>query len=128
MVVAMKKLKLKEDEDGNKTSEVNGIRAACKVMKTRYAKPFEGVQVKIPYETGMDPYSGLFDMFEKWGVLEKQGNRYKYTDSEGVETLEYRKNWTGELLEMVMSDLPNKKQVEVNIENTNEEVVDTIEE
>ena len=76
----------------------------------------------------MDPYSGLFDMFEKWGVLEKQGNRYKYTDSEGIETLEYRKNWTGELLEMVMSDLPNKKQVEVNIENTNEEVVDTIEE
>jgi RecA/RadA recombinase len=128
MVVAMKKLKLKEDEDGNKTSEVNGIRAACKVMKTRYAKPFEGVQVKIPYETGMDPYSGLFDMFEKWGVLEKQGNRYKYVDIEGVETLEYRKNWTGELLEMVMSDLPNKKQVEVNIENTNEEVVDTIEE
>ena len=128
MVVAMKKLKLKEDEDGNKTSEVNGIRAACKVMKTRYAKPFEGVQVKIPYETGMDPYSGLFDMFEKWGVLEKQGNRYKYIDIEGVETLEYRKNWTGELLEMVMSDLPNKKQVEVNIENTNEEVVDTIEE
>ena len=65
MVVAMKKLKLKEDADGNKTSAVNGIRAACKVMKTRYAKPFEGVQVKIPYETGMDPYSGLFDMFER---------------------------------------------------------------
>jgi hypothetical protein len=76
----------------------------------------------------MDPYSGLFDMFEKWGVLEKQGNRYKYVDSDGVETLEYRKNWTGELLELVMADLPNKKQLEVNIENTNEEVVDTIEE
>ena len=48
IVVAMKKLKLKEDEAGNKISEVRGIRAACKVMKTRYAKPFEGVQVKIP--------------------------------------------------------------------------------
>jgi hypothetical protein len=33
-------------------------------MKTRYAKPFESVQVKIPYETGMNPYSGLVDMFE----------------------------------------------------------------
>ena len=55
IVVAMKKLKLKEDEDGNKISEVRGIRAACKVMKTRYAKPFEGVQVKIPDETGMNP-------------------------------------------------------------------------
>ena len=123
MVVAMKKLKLKEDADGNKTSEVNGIRAACKVMKTRYAKPFEAVQVKIPYETGMDPYSGLFDMFEKRGLLEKQGNRYKYIDSEGKETLEYRKNWTGELLEMVMTDLPNKEAQLVNIDNTDEEAV-----
>jgi recombination protein RecA len=123
MVVAMKKLKLKEDEDGNKTSEVHGIRAACKVMKTRYAKPFEAVQVKIPYETGMDPYSGLFDMFEKRGLLEKQGNRYKYVDSEGNETLEYRKNWTGELLEMVMNDLPAKEAQMVNIDNTDEETV-----
>jgi hypothetical protein len=54
----MRKLKLKEDEDGNKVSDVLGIRAACKVMKTRYAKPFESVQVKIPYSTGMNPYSG----------------------------------------------------------------------
>ena len=64
IVVAMKKLKLKEDLDGNKVSTVQGIRAACKVMKSRYSKPFEGVQVKIPYETGMDPYSGLLEMLE----------------------------------------------------------------
>ena len=69
IVVAMKKLKLKEDEDGNKVTDVRGIRAGCKVMKTRYAKPFEGVQVKIPYETGMNPYSGLVDLFEKKGIL-----------------------------------------------------------
>jgi len=123
MVVAMKKLKLKEDEDGNKTSTVNGIRAACKVMKTRYAKPFESVQVKIPYETGMDPYSGLFDLFEAKNLLEKVGNRYKYVSSEGKETLEYRKNWTGELLEMIMNDLPAKEALMVNIDNTDEESV-----
>ena len=39
IVVAMKKLKLKEDADGNKVSTVQGIRAACKVMKSRYSKP-----------------------------------------------------------------------------------------
>ncbi len=114
MVVAMKKLKLKEDEDGNKTSEVHGIRAACKVMKTRYAKPFEGVQIKIPYETGMDPYSGLFDLFEKQGLLTKSGNRYQYVTSDGEVMLEYRKNWTGELLDRVMDDIPNKKLETVN--------------
>ena len=105
IVVAMKKLKLKEDEDGNKVSDVRGIRAACKVMKTRYAKPFEGVQVKIPYERGMDPYSGLVDLFEKQGLLVKDGNRLKYIDNKGEEHKEYRKNWTGEMLDMIMSNL-----------------------
>jgi recombination protein RecA len=107
IVVAMRKLKLKEDVDGNKVSDVRGIRAACKVMKTRYAKPFEGVQVKIPYESGMDPYSGLLDMFEKQELLVKQGNRLKYTTAAGEELLEFRKGWTGEKLEIIMNDISN---------------------
>ena len=106
IVVAMKKLKLKEDADGNKISEVKGIRAGCKVMKTRYAKPFEGVQVKIPYETGMNPYSGLVDLFEKKGILVKEGNRLKYVDSKGTETKEYRKVWEsgGAPLDNIMNE------------------------
>ena len=114
IVVAMKKLKLKEDEDGNKVSDVRGIRAACKVMKTRYAKPFEGVQVKIPYERGMDPYSGLVDLFEKQGLLVKDGNRLKYIDNKGEEHKEYRKNWTGEMLDMIMSNLNANNDSVVN--------------
>ena len=123
MVVAMKKLKLKTDADGNKTSQVHGIRAACKVMKTRYNKPFEGVQVEIPYSTGMDPYSGLFDMFEGKGLLEKVGNRYKYITSEGDEILEFRKRWTGELLERVIEDLPAKEEQLLNITKAAEAAV-----
>src|SRR6056300_718020 len=78
IVVAMKKLKLKEDLDGNKVSSVQGIRAACKVMKSRYSKPFEGVQIKIPYETGMDPYSGMLEMLEQKGIVQKTGNKLEY--------------------------------------------------
>ena len=103
IVVAMKKLKLKEDEDGNKVSDVLGIRAACKIMKTRYAKPFESVQVKIPYSTGMAPTSGLVDMFEKMGVLSKVGNKLAYTDKESGEIIaEFRKNWTEDKLMLIM--------------------------
>lgn len=104
IVVAMKKLKLKEDLDGNKTKSVNGIRAACKVMKTRYAKPFEGVQVKIPYEQGMNPYSGLLELFEAKGIINKSGNRLKYITNAGEEILEYRKKWIGEKLDIVMAE------------------------
>ena len=116
IVVAMKKLKLKEDEGGNKISEVRGIRAGCKVMKTRYAKPFEGVQVKIPYETGMNPYSGLVELFEKKGLLEKQGNRLKYIDLNGEEHIDYRKAWVGEKLDLIMSEYAEKTTPVVNTE------------
>jgi len=105
IVVAMRKLKLKEDEDGNKISEVRGIRAACKIMKTRYSKPFESVQIKIPYETGMNPYSGLIDMLEAKGILKKDGNRLAYTSSKTGEIIkEFRKNWTDEQMNTVMEE------------------------
>ena len=103
IVVAMKKLKLKEDADGNKVSEVNGIRAKCKIMKTRYSKPFEEVEIKIPYETGMNPYSGLLSMFESEKLLVQSGNRLKYIDpTTGEEFLLYRKEWKDDKLDMVM--------------------------
>ena len=105
IVVAMKKLKLKTDADGNKVSDVLGIRAACKIMKTRYAKPFESVQVEIPDSTGMAPTSGLVDMFEKMGVLSKVGNKLAYTSKETGEIVaEFRKNWTEEKLHVIMNE------------------------
>jgi RecA/RadA recombinase len=108
IVVAMKKLKLKEDEDGNKITDVVGIRSACKIMKTRYAKPFESVQIKIPYESGMSPYSGLLDMFEKYGLLKKDGNKLVYTTSDGEIIKEFRKGWTGDKLQLIMDDITTK--------------------
>jgi len=125
IVVAMKKLKLKEDEDGKKVTDVRGIRAACKVMKTRYAKPFEGVQVKIPYETGMNPYSGLVDLFEKKGLLKQEGNRLKYVDTKGQEHKEYRKDWDGEKLDFIIKDsaeaLADTGKVETEVVETSDE-------
>ena len=105
IVVAMKKLKLKVDADGNKVSEVLGIRSACKIMKTRYAKPFETVQVEIPYSTGMSPSSGLVDMFEKMSVLSKVGNKLAYTSKTTGEIIaEFRKNWTEDKLRLIMDE------------------------
>ena len=122
IVVAMKKLKLKEDEDGNKISEVKGIRAGCKIMKTRYNKPFESVQIKIPYETGMNPYSGLVDLFENKNLLKKEGNSLVYTLADGVIIKQFRKAWERNdngSLDKVMLDFvahPNKNPPEAEAE------------
>ncbi len=126
IVVAMKKLKLKEDEDGNKVSEVRGIRAGCKIMKTRYSKPFETIQIKIPYSTGMNPYSGMFDMLEAKGLVAKEGNRYVYVDLDGQIHKLYRKEWErneGGCLDLVMKEFHDKKhRVPDIIEEDEEEV------
>ena len=134
IVVAMRKLKLKEDEDGNKISEVKGIRAACKIMKTRYAKPFESVQVKIPYEEGMNPYSGLVDLFEGKDLLKKEGNSLVYTLATGEIIKKFRKAWErneDSCLDRAMVDFvanPHQKQADVEeLEAEIEEVAEIVE-
>ena len=118
-VVAMKTLKLKEDSDGNKISDVTGIRAAIKVVKSRFSKPFESVQIKIPYETGMNPHSGLFDLFVKKGVLTKpSGNKYVYIDKEGNEYKYFEKQLNRN--EDGILDIIMKEWDEIKVNNNKE--------
>ena len=117
IVVAMRKLKLKTDADGNKTTTVNGIRSACKIMKTRYAKPFEAVQVEIPYSTGMSPHSGLVDLFEAKGMLKKEGNSLVYTTTDGEVIKQFRKAWEKnekEGLSIMMEDISKNGEKSVD--------------
>jgi hypothetical protein len=51
------------------------------------------VQVEIPYETGMSPYSGLVDLFEAKGMLKKEGNSLVYTTKDGEIIKQFRKAW-----------------------------------
>lgn len=71
-IILLSKLKLKDKEAG----EVAGIRMKCEGYKTRFTKPFQSVVVEVPYETGMDPYSGLLEVAIALGVVEKKGARY----------------------------------------------------
>ena len=48
-----------------------GITATMEVIKSRVAKPFEKITIQIPYKTGIDPYSGLFDLLMQEGVIRK---------------------------------------------------------
>ena len=129
IVVAMRKLKLKTDADGNKTTTVNGIRAACKIMKTRYAKPFESVQVEIPYETGMSPYSGLTDMLEAKNLLKKEGNSLVYTFSDKTAIKQFRKAWERNedgCLDKVMKELSSDSKLLDRDTASNPDVISTL--
>jgi len=110
IVIAMRKLKLKEDDEGVKVTDIRGIKAACKVMKTRYSKPFEGVKINIPYDTGMNPYSGMFDLLEKRALITREGNSYIYsfftkeTEPLKAKRKAYETNKDG-ILDKIMEDI-----------------------
>ena len=104
LIAILNKYKLKEDEDGNKTTDVQGIRAVFQLIKTRYSKPFVKVEVNIPYDGGIDPYSGLVEYFESLGIVKKVGNKLSYISKSGTEYKEFRKNFGPEILDIVMSE------------------------
>jgi RecA/RadA recombinase len=132
IVVAMDKLKLKVDENGIKTSQVHGIRAKCKIMKTRYSKPFETVELEIPYSTGLNPYSGLFEYLVSKEILVRTGNKYVYVDSNGTEHKYFEKEFKqnpGNIFDIIMSewnrDRDKKNQNESLTDDDNESSTST---
>lgn len=66
-IILITKLKLKED------GVVSGIRMSCETFKSRFAKLGSKVEVLVPYDTGMNPYSGLIDLLEADKVIVKSG-------------------------------------------------------
>nr|DAH71058.1 MAG TPA: Recombination and repair protein [Caudoviricetes sp.] len=115
IVIAMSKNKLKEDEDGKKTTDVKGIKVRATVRKTRYTQPFQDVKFNIPWDSGMDPYSGLFElfaeqlMFKGKYILSKEGSWVAYYSLQTGEQIfkKYRKDITNEDYDMIMKDYVN---------------------
>ena len=66
-IILITKLKLKEG------TEISGIRMYCETFKSRFAKLGSKVEVIVPYDTGMNPYSGLIDLLEADKVIVKSG-------------------------------------------------------
>ena len=74
-IILLTKLKLKGDEG------ISGIRMKCEGFKTRFTMPYQTVTIEVPYETGMDPNSGLLDAAVSLGVVVKKGGWYTLASS-----------------------------------------------
>ena len=81
-IILIQKRKLKDDSKGAKTSDIAGVRMICEGYKTRFTKPFQKVEIEVPYETGMDPLSGLLEVAKQAGVVTQKGSRYSMTGSD----------------------------------------------
>lgn len=109
IVVASEKFKLKEDKNGTKGTDVLGIRSKFKVMKTRYGRPYEVANTHIRFDTGLEPFSGCLDYFERVGAVQKDGNKLKYITKDGEEIKEFRKNFTDDILRRIIDEWDYEK-------------------
>jgi hypothetical protein len=78
----------------------------------------------------MNPYSGLVDVFEQKGLLQKDGNRLKYVLADGTELKQYRKEWehnTNACLDTVMVEFAANPSSIITIEDTLEEIEEYVE-
>lgn len=73
-IILLSKLKLKGDS--GKAGDFSGIRMKCEGYKTRFTKPFQTITIEVPYETGMDPTSGLLEVAIELGAVTKKGSWY----------------------------------------------------
>jgi len=71
-IVMLTKLKLKDTG----STKVKGIRMKCEGYKTRFTKPFQKVTIEVPYDEGMNPYSGLVEVAEELNIVTKSGSWY----------------------------------------------------
>ena len=69
----------------------------------------------------MDEYSGLIDLFEKKGLLVKDGNKLKYIDSTGKEHKYFRSGITNDLLDLIMAEWDENKLPSSAIESSDSE-------
>lgn len=134
VVIAMNKRKLKEDEFGNKTTDVQGIKVDATVRKTRYTQPFQKITFNIPWDKGMDSYSGLFELFSESiqyndkPVLQKEGNQYAYYSLQTGEQVfkKFRKNITNEDYDMIMKDWGEVPHDRIIVEQSEESMEETL--
>ena len=64
------------DEVTPLSKDVNGITLRALTTKNRFVPPFLECQMYLNFKSGLSKYSGLLEMAEGYGVLEKQGHRY----------------------------------------------------
>lgn len=82
-----------------------GINATMEILKSRVSKPFEKVEIQIPYLTGLDPYSGLFDLLQQENLVTNPSQGW-YQYIENGKEVKFQKKSFREHADRIMAAAP----------------------
>lgn len=106
-IILITKLKLKDKDDAKL---ITGIRMRCEGYKTRFTKPFQKVEIEVPYETGMDPLSGLLDTAVNAGIVKQAGAWYTLISTEE----KFQRKKLADFKDTILDDLESKNTFLLN--------------
>ena len=98
VIVQMAKKAERTEDSKNKDSNsettilskgINGLTLRAFTTKNRFVTPFLEIEMYLNFRTGLNKYSGLLEMAEGYGVIEKSGHRYVFNN----ENLGFFKDW-----------------------------------
>jgi RecA/RadA recombinase len=75
---------LSKKKDKNADGEVVGNIIHCRLNKGRFTKENKMVDVRLNYETGLDPHYGLVDLAVEHGILKKTSGRVELLDGSKI--------------------------------------------
>jgi recombination protein RecA len=128
VTVQMAKKTEKAEDSKNKDSNsettilskgINGLTLRALTTKNRFVTPFLEIEMYLNFRTGLNKYSGLLEMAEGYGVIEKQGHRYAFKG----ESLGFFKDWKDNesVWKKIMPALEAKLQTELCFKNESNE-------
>ena len=71
---------LSKKKDKDKDNQVTGAIITANLKKARLTIENKKVETLLDYSDGLDPYYGLVDLAEKFGVFKKVSNKYEFPD------------------------------------------------
>jgi RecA/RadA recombinase len=103
------------------TKTFEGITMTVRGEKTRFCKPFQTCKIEVPYDSGIDPYSGVLDAAVALGIVTRPTEQ-KY-DFEG-QTFK-TSTWDG-FKEVVLKRLIERETESLNVQLEEGEEIDTV--
>ncbi len=96
---------LSKKKDKDKDGGVSGAIITANLKKARLTIENKKVETLLDYATGLDPYYGLLDLAEKFGIIKKVSTRYELPDGtkafESVILMNPEKYFTQDILDQI---------------------------
>lgn len=129
-IIIFEKLVFKEKIGDKKVHR--GFTLKSKSYKNRFAREKQVVKVEIPYDNGVDPFSGLIEIAVEYGVVSKNGGWFTPKTYEGKKFQQKKAEADLDFMNMLLEEIKkvdtDDREVNANLDDYVTEITPELEE